>query len=445
MSAEKKRKRRTASDEAHAWARNLRLGNPYAKSILRALALYVDEAGRCFVGIGEPGEGGLVDDCDLSVNTVRNRLTWLETIGAIVRLPAWIDENGVRTTQPSRGGRRTTDEIRLLTDPALVDEIEARARGESDGENAEPISPSPQKGLSEKSPEPSANSLTGLSSSASDVSPSPQEGLSDGQPVSSPLTAPRQPSHSREGLISEPEPLTVDSPPTPPSGGSDAVANDWKDFERDWQEPILRQSLAQQVWSAFSPDEKQLARKAARGYVAWRRRQRKPPNVINAHTFLKETDAWAGFAALAANVPPQKTRTMIAAESAEFAALSLCCAIAGAPAPEPLHGHLQFVGDVPAGAAAMAALPHDRAQWIIVEKETPLFMAWCTRVQEWTGRWPEPRRIWLDQFDRIVPSAREAYCEPGRLPRCKNGLLVPPTPTGFPPAKKATGPPSEAA
>src|SRR5882672_4611620 len=47
----KRRPRRIAADEAHAWARNLRLNNAQAKLVLSMLTLYVDGDGYCFVGI----------------------------------------------------------------------------------------------------------------------------------------------------------------------------------------------------------------------------------------------------------------------------------------------------------------------------------------------------------------------------------------------------------
>ena len=119
MTIAKRRPRRVASDEAHAWARSLQLGNPNAKSVLRALALYVDGEACCFVGIDQ-----LAEDSDLSADTVRRRLAWLEEIGAIARTAQWLDSKGVRNGDGR--GKRTTDLIRLLlhSDEAT---IEARA------------------------------------------------------------------------------------------------------------------------------------------------------------------------------------------------------------------------------------------------------------------------------------------------------------------------------
>jgi hypothetical protein len=257
----RRRARTVASDEAHAWARSVPLDNPYGKTVLRALTLYVNGEGACFVGIDQ-----LAADTDLSVDTVRRRLVWLEQVGAIVRLQQWLDQNGRRNSEGK--GKRTTDEIRLLLD-ADLDDIERRAKGENSiasRDDATEFSPSCQQGLNESA------EIT-----AENVSPRPALG---------------QPSHLCDHLISEPEP---ESSPQPPSGGSVDIEG-WKEFQEDWVEPILRQAMAQQVWTALKPEERLLARSAARGYVAWRKSQRKPPNVIGAHLFLRERDAWAEFA-----------------------------------------------------------------------------------------------------------------------------------------------------
>lgn len=265
MRLKKQRGRHVASDEAHAWARSLPLNNPNAKTVLRALALYVNGEGCCFVGMEQ-----LSEDTDLSADTVRRRMVWLEQVGAIVRLPQWLDANGMRNGEGR--GKRTTDEVRLLLE-ADTDEIEARAAGDETAES-------------------SAISSTETTA----ISPSRQQGLTpDGETVG-PQLAPRQPLQSCEGLISEPEP---EDSPQPPSGGSVTDDDGFKSFEEDWEEPILRQSLARQVWAALTAEERTVARQAARGYVVWRKRERKPPNVLGAHLFLKERDAWPRFATLA--------------------------------------------------------------------------------------------------------------------------------------------------
>jgi hypothetical protein len=104
----KPRARRIASDEAHAWARNSRLGNPLAKFVLCMLTLYVNGDGECFVGISQ-----LAEDCELERKTVMARLAWLENVAKVIkRKRQWIDATGVRNGD--RRGRPTTDLISLL-------------------------------------------------------------------------------------------------------------------------------------------------------------------------------------------------------------------------------------------------------------------------------------------------------------------------------------------
>lgn len=337
----KRRARHVASDEAHAWARSLPLNNPNAKTVLRALALYVNGEGCCFVGIDQ-----LSEDTDLSADTVRRRLVWLEQIGAIVRLAQWLDENGRRNSEGR--GKRTTDEIRLLLH-ADIDDIERRASGQESSDN---------------------NSISTMETTA--LSPSSQQGLSDGsddapEPVS-PAPALGQPSQLCDHLTSEPEP---EISPQPPSGGRVADVEGWKEFEKDWQEPILRQTLAQQVWAALKPEERILARQAARGYVAWRKAQKKPPNVLGAHLFLKERDAWAGFAAKAPDVP--QASGGYDADSAEGKAVIAIYAIARTH-PFESRGRISYAGEITPQLLAFADV-EDRSAWMWIE-ERPQIAAW---------------------------------------------------------------------
>jgi hypothetical protein len=263
-SPKKHRARRIASDEAHAWARSVPLNNPYGKTVLRALTLYVNGEGCCFVSLDQ-----LAEDTDLSIDTVRRRLVWLDSVGAIVRMHQWIDANGRRNSEGR--GKRTTDEIRLLVD-ADLDEIERRCKGEE----VETEAPPPE------------------------VSPSTENDAQDSvSPRLVPPPAVGQPSQSRDPLISEPEPEPEPEPegfPQTPSGGSVESDNSFKDFETAWLDPMTRPSLARQVWSVLTADERATACQAASGYFLWRKAQPNPPHCLSAHLFLREREAWPRFA-----------------------------------------------------------------------------------------------------------------------------------------------------
>lgn len=378
----KPRARRIAADEAHSWARNLRLRNPYAKLVLCMTTLYVQGDGTCFVGIP-----ALAKDCELAEETVRRRLVWLETVGAVTRMPQWIDENGRRNGDGR--GKRTTDEIRLMID-ADADVIEARACGDleadSDGET-DAVSPVPGRGLSESTTTSSPVHGRGLTDDEKGVSP----------PVS-PLAAP---SLRRGPDSSEPEPEGI--PPTPLRGEGDdhadheaegkdwPHADTWGRFERAWQEPIIHQQLCRQIWSAFTDIERETAIKVARGYVKWRTAQRRPPNACNAQKILREREAWSRFVELAG--PDPALRTFIVEGSAEYRALSVLEKIGGwSPYPlnsNPTTGARGYwrSSPVPAdilGLAVFADQPVD--EWKTLEPDTKQFFAWSSRVFDWVGK-----------------------------------------------------------
>lgn len=174
ISDNKHRKRRIASDEAHAWARNLRLGNLHAKAILVAYTLYVDGEGCCFVGMEQ-----IAEDVELSTDTVRRRLVWLEQIGAIKRAPQWIDESGHRNGEGR--GRRTTDLIRLLTE-ADPGEIEVNAQ------QAEKVGISPSRGPVAR-PSVSPPPTLALRQGAESSEPEPEEERGESARAREPLVS----------------------------------------------------------------------------------------------------------------------------------------------------------------------------------------------------------------------------------------------------------------
>lgn len=387
----KRRARRIAADEAHSWARNLRLRNPYAKLVLCMITQYVQGDGTCFVGIKS-----LADDCELAEETVRRRLGWLETVGAIVRMPQWIDENGRRNSDVR--GRRTTDEIRLLFE-ADLDVIEARAAGDIEAENEPvPIRPDPLRGTGSNDDRPASDPVHGT-------------GPADTEKTISPPVSPLATLSLRRGPeSSEPEPEPVKDPPTPQGGAGDDLgdhqgeeknwphAETWARFESAWQEPILHQRLCRQIWSAYVDDERELAIKVARGYRKWLASQKRPPNSCNPQKILREREAWPQFAALAG--PDPLLRTFVPEHSPGFAAVRIAVMTASwlpklaifdvekgesgywrdRPIPPDLLG-LAVFGDKPI------------EQWTTLESNTTPFKAWAARLHKWFGRWPETLRV----------------------------------------------------
>jgi hypothetical protein len=122
----------------------------------------------------------------------------------------------------------------------------------------------------------------------------------------------------------------------------------------------------------------------------------------------------------------------------EGRAFAVCQAIAGT------EGAWSLLRDqIPNGEEALATLWRvddrgriDTSDWVAVKSGTPQCVAWAERVKEWLKSYPRERRFWLDAQGNIVRAREEAHQPEGALlPSHVQGLLVPPTPTGFPPAK----------
>jgi hypothetical protein len=406
------RPRRVASDEAHAWARSLPLHNPFAKSVLRALALYVNGEGCCFVSLEQVAE-----DTDLSLDTVRRRAVWLDQVGAITRIAQWIDDNGRRNSEGR--GRRTTDEIRLLLD-ADPDEIEFHAKspgGGSGGSDGDGISPSPQLGSTEEHQTP-----------ASSADPAPALG---------------QPSQWGEGLISEPEPEPEESPPTPPSGGG-RVDEGWEEFKRAWTEPMQRPSLAYDVWKTLTPQLQLRAPKAARGYFEHHKGQgRKAPALVSAQTFLREWSGWDRWEQYAPK-PPSAPPRFVTEDSAEFRAMQVLDVVRGGSPRLPItierRGRGALAPAEPRDADFMALGtfdPNDTSKWFDLNwsEHKRQVAAWSQRLRGWYGEAAELYR-------RNVPTGEMMRVMNKEYPRFRTMSRVP---TEWPPSVTGklytTGPP----
>lgn len=400
----KPRPRRVAADEAHSWARNLRLNNPFAKLVLSMLTIYVDMNGSCFVGIET-----LAEDTELSTDTVRKRLAWLEQVGAIARLPQWVDGSGRRNGEGR--GKRTTDEIRLLLS-ADVENIELRALGH-DPESSEP--------------EKSGSADDGEDLALAGTIGQQTENVRN-LPSVSPLPALCQPSDSGKGLDSfEPEPEPEDSPQPPASGGSEVGLEGWKEFQEAYPGPILRQSLAQTVWQALTPSEREIATRAARGYGLWLKAQRRPPNVLGAHLFLKERDAWAQYAGRS---DAAHQRVIVKSDSVEARAYTNLRSLGGANRPVVASDDTVTLPHALSGAEMAFADPPPRNRWQFVSDRNQL--------AAWLGFFDEHlqgvnRRVIVEERQGV-----RGFLAPWQWPPNKDGGTIP-----WPEPKKeeATGPP----
>ncbi|MGY3527710.1 hypothetical protein [Bradyrhizobium sp. USDA 4452] len=396
MTIAKRRPRRIAADEAHSWARHLRLRNPGAKDVLKNLTIYVDGEGCCWVGIPS-----LAEDLEMSPDTIRRRLAWLEMVGAISREPQWIDEYGARNGQ--QRGRRTTDKIRLLFE-ADVDAIEARAAGETvDAENHAVSTASDPSKL--RGSDPPAGTRLGLG----------------------------RPSQSCEGLISEPEP--EDSPQAPLGGGrepdqSEEGEGEPEHFAEAWDAwpAKLRRDLALSEFAKLAPDDRALCRAAIPHFLKMLRDLRRN-HVPNFHLWIR-TRGFDEFpnAGKPAEKPAQPTRRFVQGE--ELKGLQVAVAIAerrDLPLVQDQTlgwGYWTGIAPQPDLVAMASYAGADRDGWLIVEPGTPQFAAWRDRFKLWLGVEPQAERIFLEPFDPNVHGVSSSHPN-FRLRKAKSGFRVP--------------------
>lgn len=386
-----RRPRRIAADEAHSWARNLKLGNIHAKLILSMLSLYVDAEGACFVSIAS-----LALDCEMSPDTVRRRLAWLEEVGAIARTAQWLDENGNRNG--AGRGKRTTDLIRLLyeVDPEA---IEARAAGEVDAEIA---------------PDSDA------------ISPSQQQGLNSDQDSVSTRLGLGQPSHCGEGLISEPEPEP--EPLKSPEGTRETIVVSDDESEPEhfaetwgvWPEGARNRRRALQAFSVMTEGERICARAAAPLFLQSQiklGRSSRP----ELSTWLRDK-RWLEFPNARGAPPPQaeSEQTWVAEGSPEDRALIFLRGLTKVVQPFVMtsadRGRGYFV-KTPIGAdmvAMLAFVDQVPTRWKPVIRGTDQFASWQSRFAAWTGRGLQIVRL---------EDGQEAIKVPGPWPPKKDGTI----------------------
>lgn len=334
------------SIRAMNWAMDQATGDPRSQCLLYVIADCASPD-----GVAWPSIKYMAAKSQQSKATVQRRLKELEEIGAVARFPRWEDEDG-KVNSEGRG-RRTSDEIRLLLDRSIV----IRNDDEGTEESAAPPSQADTGGLQ------------------ADTGPVAQ--LSDGPP-----------SHCGDPYMnrnSEPE----DSPPNPPSGGdaTQIEIEGWQDFKSAFEsdgDPIVRVSLAQQLFAALKPDERSRVTLSAKGLIAWRHRQKKPPSKPSAQTFIREIGAWATWEK---HAPPDPVACeppiFVAEDSEDWQALRVLAAIRNEPELRALaldHGRGLMLKALRPAVKALAQFAGDQidtSAWKIFEEGTQQCGAWC--------------------------------------------------------------------
>jgi hypothetical protein len=374
-----RRARRFASEEAHAWARDLRLRDPITKAILVAMTLYVNGDGVCFVSLEQ-----LAEDVEVSVDTVRRRLPWLAKIGAITRRAQWVDANGRRNGE--HRGRRTTDEIRLRLE-TTSEEIKANIDLVDQGGTIDVIKYDDQYGDAD----------------AADCSQHEAREYEAGNGLEV-----GQPSHCSQGLILKPEPKPEDSPSSPPSQADSEL----RAFIIAWGEPIDNMSEVKKIWRALRTADRVGAPIAVAAYRAFLKAAGKKGRIRSAQAFLRQRESWPTFVEFIKKLGDPAVAAFEPVGSAAWRARCTIAKIIGSTLPVavdvPEGRGNRFTPLAPEYIGLEKYADDDPGTWQFIEAADPRCRAWCdflkieprpivlrTKTKELHGRvfpdWPDKR------------------------------------------------------
>lgn len=383
---------RIGADRARSWVRDFNLRNPYAKSILMAVANYMNEDGAAW-----PGLATLSRDTDITEDTIASRLRWCESIGIIVVLKCWVDENGRRNYE--KRGRPTSSEIRFQFD-ADIDEVEQAAYA---AKGEQPLRGAAARAHADRATSGADGDHESEASDSNDSGFSHRRGggqTDEPLPPGSTQLAPDQPPPAAVRSL---EVKQEDSPLTPQAGGDGQQSSDqgseptwpheasWQRVEKAWDDPILHQQICRDLWTAFTDIERERFIKVVRGYLAWRLKQPKLPNRCNIQKLMRERESWPGYEKLAG--PDPALRTFVAENSIEHKALQVIERLGNwTPKPvtfDPENNTKGFWRGRPLkpdeiAMAQFADVP--AAQWKTLERtDGPSYFAWSDRLFDWTG------------------------------------------------------------
>jgi hypothetical protein len=402
------------STQALDWARRQTVGDAHAKSLLRAIADYCDEDGRCF-----PSLGRLAGDCELSDDTIRRKAKLLEDGGWLVRVKAWMDEHGHRNFEGR--GRETSHEIRLLFNrPTTLGSPPSSPHGNSPSDGP---------------------SVCGEGLQPARVAACKASG--DGGGGVALVPPPNEPPLNQE-----------DSPQSPPlaSGSAQGSAKDETEtnvidhpglerFRNTYGEPSRRPATLAGLWAALTDVERKRAQRGAEG-VAEVRKKNPKRSFVDPVKFVGDPLLWDEFARFARPESTQlPAREFVAVNSeawrAHFVYRQLCRL--SLPAPKQIEGLGMGCLFLPLPPSALALAIYFDTNWMITFQGARQCYAWLERIKEWTGKPLELERIWIDAEGHPVATAAEAEIKVigGRqIPQSRQGLRVP---CEWPPTKGGTG------
>lgn len=402
---------RIGSDDARAWVRRLKLGNPYAKSVLMAVANYMNEDGAAW-----PGVATLAQDTDIAEDTVVGRLRWCESIGAVALFKNWVDENGVRNRDGR--GRVTSHEIRFVfdTDPETICEnaaTQSKPRALRGAALASHASRSTD-GDDDASPRPHGEQTEEISPRHCREQNSDSPGLAPDQPP--PPAARREEEEEEESK--------KDSPPNPPQAGGGPVVDveleaDIDEFARGYPAPITNLPRLRTTLAAMSTPERRKVLLAVQGYANFirgleRKGQRRA--VKDAHRWVKNGE-WQGYHAQGERVEAQSRMQQVATDSPEGRALIVLHRIAGMARPFETGGKFLLTEPMLPAVLALADAP-DHREWKLVPAED----------RNRCGAWNE-------LVERALPGKNRPVLINTRNPGGASGFMAP---WDWPPRKDGT-------
>lgn len=322
------------------WSIRVRVGDALAKLMLMAIANYADEHGKAW-----PSAARLAEDCECGVSTVRRRIKYLEDAGLVTTRQQWIDELGRRNDEGR--GRETSREVTLL-----LSRREAVRRGPvSDGGGGD-----------------------GESGEGGPIDhPRGDQPVKGGSPIDHPGGGPTD--QGGCSLLTTPnsEPsLEPDSPPKPPlspSGEAAGLAGQamarWSEFADAWDDPIPKIDLAMREWRKLSPQLRDQAIVAAKGYAVWLAGLRKPRDRIAAHAMLRQPASWDAYRRYAPGAAASQPPGSYADDSREAVALRNLYA-AGRSSLLEIGRRVMFRGTITPQILALVDAPA-RSSWPWIE------------------------------------------------------------------------------
>jgi hypothetical protein len=365
--------RRVGSSEADAWAKKLALRNGRAKSILRAAADYVIDEPIASVSLKT-----LAEDTDWSVSTVRRQLVWLEEVGAIARLPRWVDASGRPNYEGH--GRRIEDDIRFLIEADPM-EIAARCSGlaedEVGGVRLTPPTETPLQAI-DGVVENQASEVGGVSltpptaenQASGGVSLTGSGGVSltganavGGVNVGVPVVVPP---NDVKSLLPERIPTQSPSQPETPQGlaGQEESERKLALFRATYPEASNKPDLVKALWLALDPADWDLLITAAKGARAERDHNPKKALFDQARFIRGGRPLWGEYAGRAPVPSPNVKREFVPANSEAGRALKAMYTITGTSPPSDALGR-GFTIEKPLTVQqlAMAQAPDNFFRW----------------------------------------------------------------------------------